>query len=212
MSEIDRAKALALCAELECIKGKLTIYEQLLRRWQSKVNLVGPKTLSDLWVRHFADSAQVAQVEPLDQKWADLGSGAGFPGMVVALLQRNRPGSEMHLIESDTRKAAFLREVSRETGSGAFIHNARCEDVLASIQPSVITSRAMADLGNLVRLSAPLVDKGATCLFLKGRDVASELTESSIPSRFSLALFKSRIDPDSSIVRIQSTHAALPGG
>ena len=210
VSDEDRDRAIGLVPTLAVVADRLEVYAELLNKWQSRINLVGRSTLHDLWTRHFADSAQLAGIVPLAGCWADLGSGAGFPGLVLALMQ-DRSASEMHLIESDARKAAFLREVSRETGAGAVVHKARCEDILAEIDPSVIASRAMANLETLWTLSAPLVEKGALALFMKGRDVASELTAASIPSSYSVTLFPSKIDAASSIVRIQSGHTVPTG-
>lgn len=209
---MTRESALKVVPALVEIEGELVVYASLLERWQARLNLVARSTLADVWVRHFADSAQLADLAPTDRKWVDLGSGAGFPGVVVSLIQAKRCAGEMHLIESDARKVAFLREVSRETGARAVVHRARCQDVLNEIGPEVITSRAMANLGALWSLSAPLVEKGALALFLKGRDVASELTQASIPSSNIVTLFPSKIDAASSIVRIQSNCVATTGG
>lgn len=186
------------------IADRLIVYEQILLRWQRKINLVGRSTLEDVWRRHFADSARLAQLAPLDVRWADLGSGAGFPGMVIALMQVECHAGEMHLIESDTRKAAFLREVSRETGAGAHIHNARCEDVLPDLQLDVVCSRAMTDMKGLLGYVKPFVEKGAIGLFMKGRDVAAELTQASIPSNFLISFAPSKIDADSTIVQVRT--------
>ena len=196
--------ALALEPRLRDIVEALEVYERLLVRWGRKINLVGISTLAAIWTRHFMDSAQLAGFAPLAGSWVDLGSGAGFPGLVIALLQQFHSVGEMHLIESDVRKAAFLREVSRETGARAHVHNARCEDVLPSLQPAVITSRAMADIGRLVAYAQPFVEKGALGLFLKGRDVVSELTSSSIPSNFEVVLNPSKTDPRAAIVLVRA--------
>ena len=198
----DRDRALELVPALREIEKQLMIYEDLLRRWQMRMNLVGRSTLSELWTRHFADSGQLLGDAPLGQRWADFGSGAGFPGLVLSLLQDRNEG-EMHLIESDTRKAAFLREVSRETGSRAVVHNSRVEDVIGDIDPSIVTSRAMADIAILFRAVRPFVEKGGAGLFLKGRDIAAELTRASIPSNFSVRLRPSKVDPASSVVLIE---------
>lgn len=197
----DQLRAHRLVPILGAVEAELKVYEFLLRRWQSKINLVGRSTLDDLWCRHFADSAQLVQFAGLNCRWVDLGSGAGFPGMVVALLQKARRVGEMHLIESDSRKAAFLREVSRETEAGAIIHNCRCEDILTDIQPEVLTSRAMADVPTLLDYARPFVENGTTALFLKGRDVGSELTRASIPSNFSSVVIPSAVDPNGVIVK-----------
>ncbi len=203
MNGKDRDTALQLAPELRDIEEGLAVYERLLRRWQSKINLVGRSTLDGVWTRHFADSGQLAHFADLSERWADLGSGAGFPGLVLAMLQRFRGVGEMHLIESDSRKAAFLREVSRETGASAFVHNTRCEDILAEIQPDVLASRAMADIGTLFRYTRPFVEKGSVGLFLKGRDVGAELTAAAIPSNFSVQTAPSKVDPEGVVVQVR---------
>ena len=200
----DKSVALRLEPGLGDIAERLEVYERLLVLWGRKINLVGHSTLKSVWTRHFMDSAQVAGFAPLAGSWVDLGSGAGFPGLVVALLQQFHSEGEMHLIESDVRKAAFLREVSRETGARAHVHNARCEDVLPCLQPTVITSRAMADLGRLVAYAQPFVEKGTLGLFLKGRDVVAELTNSAIPSNFRIVLNQSKTDPRAAIVLVRA--------
>lgn len=203
MNGRDRDAALQLTPELREISEGLAVYERLLRRWQSKINLVGRSTLDAIWTRHFADSVQLARFANLDARWADLGSGAGFPGLVLSMLQRFRGVGEMHLIESDSRKAAFLREVSRETGAHAHVHNTRCEDILPEIGPNVLVSRAMADVGTLCRHAQPFVEKGAVGLFLKGRDVGAELTAVSIPSNFSIEIAPSKVDAAGAIVQVR---------
>lgn len=204
MNSTDRERALLLAPKLLEIENELAAYEKLLRKWQGRINLVSSSTLDSIWTRHFADSLQLADFGPEDRVWADLGSGAGFPGMVVALHQTKCSAGEMHLIESDTRKAAFLREVSRETGARVTIHNCRCEDLLPTIAPEVVTSRAMTNLADLIALCQPLVENGAIGLFLKGRDIGSELTVTPRNSNFSLELFPSKIDPAGSIVRLRA--------
>lgn len=200
----DQRMALQAEPELGDIAERLEVYERLLVRWGRTINLVGRSTQSAIWTRHFMDSAQLTTFAPLSGCWVDLGSGAGFPGLVIALLQRFHRVGEMHLIESDARKAAFLREVSRETGAGAYIHSARCEDVLPTLQPDVITSRAMADLGQLFDYAQPFVEKGAIGLFLKGRDVVAELTKLSIPSSLEIVLNPSKTDPRAAIVQVRA--------
>ncbi len=126
----DRQLALELCPILQSVTAELDAYEALLRLWQPRINLVSGSTLATLWSRHFADSAQLAMCFPDILRWADLGSGGGFPGMVLALLLKGRDGAQVHLIESDQRKAAFLRAVSRETDAPAIVHVVRIEQQL----------------------------------------------------------------------------------
>ena len=181
---------------------RLEIYESLLIRWQTVKNLVGPSTLPNLWTRHFADSAQLASLAGESLVWVDLGSGAGFPGLVMAILLADNPGAIVHLIESDSRKCAFLREVIRATGAPAKIHNARIETVLTDLNGiQIVTARALTALPGLLELSSPLLEKGAQGLFLKGQDVASELTDASIFSSVDLEFLSSNTDAGARIVR-----------
>jgi 16S rRNA (guanine527-N7)-methyltransferase len=152
---------------------RLTVHLELLRRWQDAINLVGTATLADPWRRHFLDCAQlVAHLPPAAAGIVDLGSGAGFPGMVLALL--GAPG--VQLIESDQRKAQFLREVARATGASVAIHAERIER-LRAWPADVVTARALAPLPRLLELAARFLSADSVCLFLKGRSVADELTE-----------------------------------
>jgi 16S rRNA (guanine527-N7)-methyltransferase len=152
---------------------RLTVHLELLRLWQRAINLVGTATLADPWRRHFLDCGQLAAHLPAPATGVvDLGSGAGFPGMVLALLGV----SGVHLIESDYRKAQFLREVARQTGASVVIHAARIER-LRAWPAYAVTARALAPLPRLLELAAPYLSADSVCLFLKGRSVAHELTE-----------------------------------
>jgi 16S rRNA (guanine527-N7)-methyltransferase len=204
VSDSDKKQAVELMPALSAIARELDIYAELLLRWQNKINLVGPSTTSRLWTRHFADSVQLLEIVSANACWADLGSGGGFPGLVVSIAQKAGTG-DMHLIESDVRKAAFLREVSRETGARAIVHVGRCEDVLPSLTLDVISSRAMTNLTSLIEMSRAHVEKGATGLFLKGRDVGVELTQASTSCNFNMVSIPSRIEPNSFIVRVSSS-------
>lgn len=191
-------------------------YEALLLKWQRSINLVSPSTLPDLKTRHFLDSAQLIDVCPDARVWVDLGSGAGFPGLVVALLLKGREGACVHLVESDTRKAAFLRTVSRETGAPVKVHADRLEKVLAELLlpgaqvPQVISARALASLSILLGWTAPFLLKGAVGLFLKGQDVDRELTEIPNPSMFKIDKIPSRTDLRGCIVKVTIPQPAVP--
>ena len=155
---------------------RLLVYAELLRRWQRRINLVGETTMADLWRRHMLDSVQLTKYIPDAAAITDLGSGAGFPGLVIAIdLDR-----DVHLIESNGRKCAFLREVARETGAPAKVHHGRIQD----IEPwasRVITARALAPVTKLLELAVPFLElvsgEDPFCLFLKGARVEEELTE-----------------------------------
>jgi 16S rRNA (guanine527-N7)-methyltransferase len=160
--------------------GRLETYASLLRAWQKAVNLVGPGTIPDLWRRHMLDSAQLLEYFPPDpgpdtRVIADLGSGAGFPGLVLAILGAGR----VHLIESDRRKCAFLAEVARATGTEVAIHPVRAEEIGRELpfgRADVITARALAPLSALLALAVPILKPDGVCLFLKGEHVDEELT------------------------------------
>lgn len=160
---------------------RLTLYANGLKLWQSAHNLVGPKTLAQIWSRHFADSWQLAQLGPLNTRWVDIGSGAGFPGLVVALamMEHQAEAGVVELVETNPRKIAFLREMIRKLGAPARVHATAIEDAHAvrSAPVGVVTARAFAPLRDLCRHGHPFVDKGAIALFPKGQDVVEELTE-----------------------------------
>jgi 16S rRNA (guanine527-N7)-methyltransferase len=152
---------------------RLRAYHDLLLKWQPKINLVGPVTVADAWRRHFLDSAQVFALLPGSaSRLIDLGSGAGFPGLVLAILG----ALDVHLVESDARKCAFLREAARAAGASVTVHNKRIE-ALGDLQADVVTARALAPVGDLLRLGLPLLKEQGCFLFLKGRNVDAELTE-----------------------------------
>ena len=168
----DRARALSLVPVSRETEARLSIYVDLLRRWQTIKNLVGPSTLVEIWTRHIADSAQLVDLAPNAKRWVDLGAGAGFPGLVVAIVLADRPGVQVELIESNARKCAFLRDVIRATEAPARVHPGRIEAVLPTLQGSVdvVTSRALAPLPELLAFSGALLRGGALGLFLKGAE------------------------------------------
>ena len=175
MIDEDRLRARPLLDVSRETEERLAGYVALLRRWQTIKNLVGPGTLDTVWTRHIADSAQLLPLAPDARSWADMGSGAGFPGLVVAILLRDRPGAVVHLIESNHRKCAFLREVARETQAPVEVHAGRIEDVvpiLAGID--ALSARALAPLPQLLLWGKGLIDAGTLGLFLKGDDVNRE--------------------------------------
>ena len=168
--DADRRSALKLIAVSRETEARLADYVDRLHRWQTIKNLVGPSTLQEVWTRHIADSAQLVALAPQARRWVDLGSGGGFPGLVIALLLHGQPDVQVDLIESSERKCAFLREVVRATGAPARVHAGRIEAVVGVLGEGVevVTSRALAALPELLAMSAPLLDRGALGLFLKG--------------------------------------------
>ena len=192
----------------------LNRYADLLRRWQRTTQLVAPSTLPHLWQRHMADSAQLLALAPGARRWADLGSGGGFPGLVIAICSIGVEGARVHLIESNARKCAFLRAVIRETGAPARVHDARVEAVLPSIAHDldIVTSRALAPLPELLRLAAPALRAGVIGLFIKGEDARRELTAAERIWNMRAELLPSLTDPKAAIIRIQDLGTPESGG
>ena len=157
---------------------RLRIFVALLTKWNAAINLVSPASLPDVWTRHVADSAQVLDIVGQGQKrWLDMGAGAGFPGVVVALIAADMPGSvEMILIESDQRKAAFLATVSRETEVPMTVHAARIEEV-APQRADIVSARALAPLGKLCAFADRHLARGGAAVFLKGGQYEAEIAE-----------------------------------
>ena len=175
----DKLRALALTPVSRETEARLDRYVDLLRKWQTKTNLVAPSTLPALWTRHISDSLQLLTITPAAKTWVDLGSGGGFPGVVLACALAEAPGALVHLVERNAKKAAFLREALRVTNSPGQIHLADIEDNVDRITGSVdcVTARAVAPLHQLIGFAEPLMRRGAKALFLKGQDVEAELTE-----------------------------------
>ncbi|QGM97067.1 16S rRNA (guanine(527)-N(7))-methyltransferase RsmG [Methylocystis parvus] len=210
MSDDNRAAALEIVPALATIERELGIYEGLLRRWQAKINLVAPNTLNEIWVRHFADSAQALEAAPNATLWADFGSGAGFPGLVTALLLKREESARVHLIESDQRKAAFLRAVSRETGAPVEVHAERIEKALPPLasQIQAISARALAPLDRLVELAREPLEKGVKGVFLKGEEWRDELTAAERVSNFKFETIQSRTHPRARLIVIDKASEA----
>ncbi|MFV2092837.1 MAG: 16S rRNA (guanine(527)-N(7))-methyltransferase RsmG [Hyphomicrobiales bacterium] len=186
---------------------RLETYVALLLKWQRTVNLIGPKTRDDVWGRHIADALQYADLAPPTAKvWIDLGSGAGLPGMVLAIAMRQRPGFAMHLVEANSRKSAFLTIAAQSTGAPVKVHNRRIEDLAKDpLRPraDVITARALAPLVALLPLAVPFMWKNTVMLFSKGQDVEGELTEAAISWKIKLDRIPSRVDRQGTILRIK---------
>ena len=188
---------------------RLEIYEALLRTWQRTINLVSPATLDEVWHRHFADSAQLLALAPEGGKfWLDLGSGGGFPGLVLAiLLAEKRPEARQTLVESDSRKAAFLGEVARKTGVAVEIRSERSEKAATQLKSQikdVITARALAPLPKLLGLVQPFFSPQTVALFPKGREAQVEVDEARGQFDFDCSLAPSLTDPQARIVILRN--------
>jgi len=202
---------------------------EALGQWQKAKNLVGPKTLGDVWTRHIADSLQLFQLEPEARRWLDLGSGAGFPGLVIAIMLKSRAGPVsqdvtgddtsggrvgeqygVHCVESNARKCAFIRHAARITGAPVVVHHARIEDIIAGFvgRVDVVTARALAPLPKLLAWTSPLLKTGVTGLFPKGDQGEAELTESLKYWRFNHNTLPSQTDSRGRILRITDLNPA----
>ena len=175
----DKAEALALTPVSRETEMRLDRYVDLLLQWQAKTNLVAPSTLPHLWTRHISDSLQLLALAPTAKVWADLGSGGGFPGVVLACALAETSGAMVHLVERNAKKGAFLREALRVTNAPGTLHLTDIGDSVDSAIRDVdcVTARAVAPLHELIGFAEPLVKRGAKAFFLKGQDVEAELTE-----------------------------------
>ncbi|MGJ4880373.1 16S rRNA (guanine(527)-N(7))-methyltransferase RsmG [Bradyrhizobium sp. HKCCYLRH1065] len=202
--ESDKATALALTPVSRETEHRLDRYVALLLEWQAKTNLVAPSTLPHLWTRHIADSLQLLDLAPDARIWIDLGSGGGFPGVVLACALAERDGAQVHLVERNAKKAAFLREAIRVTGAPGIVHLSEIGDIVEKWGGRVdcVTARALAPLHQLIGFAEPLVKKGAKALFLKGQDVEAELTESTKYWKIESKLHSSRTGGQGWIVAI----------
>jgi 16S rRNA (guanine527-N7)-methyltransferase len=183
---------------------RLTVYLELLRKWNGAINLVGASTLADPWRRHFWDSAQLLPLLPENPdplRLVDLGSGGGFPGLVLAVAAGARV--EAHLVESDRRKATFLREAARVTGAAAVVHSERAEVLSPAINADVITARALAPIAVILELAAAFVQPTTQFLLLKGSQTHNELTDARKHWTMDVDMHPSRSDASGFIVQIK---------
>lgn len=185
---------------------KLALHAALLIHWQKAVNLVAPSSLNDIWHRHFADSAQILALAPDAKCWVDLGSGAGFPGLVIAIMLANHENRIVHLVESNGRKCAFLRDVARQTSAPVKVHEGRIEDIAREgrIGPAdAVTSRALAPLSILLGFARGFFADQTVGLFLKGREAGREIEEALGRWRFEHRCISSRTSAESCIVEVR---------
>jgi 16S rRNA (guanine527-N7)-methyltransferase len=178
---------------------------ELLLTWQSSRNLVASSTIPQLWTRHVADSLQLLPLAPGARRWVDLGSGGGFPGLVIACALASKPVAEIHLVESTQKKAAFLRTAASELSLPAIVHARRIEDFVSATPErfDIVTARAVAPLDKLIGYTIPLLKRGAIGLFPKGQDVEAELTQAAKSWTIKAELVPSRTDPRSRIVCVR---------
>ena len=207
----DRSRALKLTPVSRETLVRLDRFAGFLVDWQKRVNLIAASTIPTLWTRHIADSLQLVALAPAAKVWADLGSGGGFPGLVLACALADTPGAQVHLVESNGKKATFLREAARATGAPAMIHQVRIVDFADNLPGpiEVVTARALAPLVKLLAAAYPLLKSGAQGLFPKGQDVEFELTEAAKCWSITASLVPSLTDPKARIVQITRINQKL---
>jgi 16S rRNA (guanine527-N7)-methyltransferase len=189
--------------------GRLTTYETLLKKWNPAINLVSKSSLAEMSTRHFADSAQLFKLMPRDSKvWMDIGSGGGFPGLVCAIMAAElSPYTEFHLVESDMRKATFLRNVAREVNVPVSVHSERIEKMIP-ICANVLSARALASLDKLLEFSKLHLDKDGIALFPKGENYKLELDQARKSWNFECEEHESTTDPKSVVLGIRNIERA----
>jgi 16S rRNA (guanine527-N7)-methyltransferase len=190
-------------------RAQVEAYRAMLARANTQMNLVGDSTLGDFWRRHFIDSAQLAWFAPGAAVWADIGSGAGLPGIILAILMKGRPGGRVHLIESVGKRVRFLAEVAARLDLPVTLHHARAESLRLGVE--VATARACAPLTRLLGFAQPLMARGARGLFLKGRDADVEVAAARADWRFRLEMHESLSDPSGRVLSVtELARAAEP--
>jgi 16S rRNA (guanine527-N7)-methyltransferase len=203
----NRRQALRLLPVSRETGRRLAAYVDLLARWRKTTNLIAELTFPAVWTRHIADSAQLVDLAPCARRWIDMGSGAGFPGLVIAIQLADVPGANVHCIESDQRKCAFLREAVRATGAAATIHPQRIEAIDPASLGAVdaVTARAFAPLPLTLKLARTWIERGAVGVFPRGesaRDQVAALPEAPL---YAIELLPSLVDAGSAILRVRQS-------
>ena len=201
----DRQAALRLVPVSRETEERLAAFVALLDRWRHKTNLIADSTFASVWTRHIADSAQLLAVAPDAKNWVDMGSGAGFPGLVIAIELADVPGAVVHCIESDQRKCAFLRAAARVTGARAKIHPARVEAIDPEKLGAVdaVTARAFAPLPLALKLARPWLERGAVAVFPRGESARDQIAALSEASLYAIETLPSVVNPKAAILRIR---------
>jgi 16S rRNA (guanine527-N7)-methyltransferase len=205
----DKAQALALTPVSRETQARLESFVDALLLWQRTTNLVASSTLARIWTRHVADSLQLLPLAPAARVWVDFGSGGGFPGIPIACTLADEPAAMVHLVESNGKKAAFLREMVRQLKLRAVVHHLRAENFGESWggRADAVAARALAPLKILCDQSFPLIGGGAIGIFPKGQDVDAELTEAAKYWKIQASKVPSKTAPDGCILLITGLHA-----
>ena len=201
----DRREALRLIPVSRETEERLAAFVALLDRWRRKINLIADSTFPSVWTRHIADSAQLIALAPDARRWVDMGSGAGFPGLVIAIQLASVPGAIVHCIESDGRKCAFLREAARTTGAAAQIHPVRVEAIDPESLGAVdaVTARAFAPLPLTLKLARPWMERGAIAVFPRGESAKDQIATLPEARAYEIETLPSAVDPKAAILRIR---------
>jgi 16S rRNA (guanine527-N7)-methyltransferase len=204
--DVDRREAQRLVPVSRETGDRLAAYVDLLARWRKTTNLIAASTFPSVWTRHIADSAQLLALAPEARRWIDMGSGAGFPGLVIAIQLARVPGAIVHLIESDQRKCAFLREAARATGAAAAIHPTRVEAIdPASLRAvDAVTARAFAPLPLTLKLARPWIERGAVGVFPRGESAKDQIAALPEVPLYAIEVLPSLIDARSAILRVRN--------
>ena len=200
----DKDIALNLTPVSRETEARLDVLVKTLNQWQKIKNLVSGSSLGHVWTRHIADSLQLLTLAPEARRWVDLGSGGGFPGLVVAAVLAQHDSYEVHLVESNARKCAFLREAARSMGVSVIVHPVRIEDLIDSFSGKidVVSARALAALPQLITWTDKLLTNGAVGLFPKGGELSNELTETAKCWRLEYTIHNSLTDLTGRILRV----------
>jgi 16S rRNA (guanine527-N7)-methyltransferase len=201
----DRRAALRLVSVSRETEARLGAFVSLLDRWRHTTNLIADSTFASVWTRHIADSAQLIALAPGVKRWLDMGSGAGFPGLVIAIALADIPGAMVHCIESDQRKCAFLREAARLTGAAAHIHPVRVEAIDPETLGPVdaVTARAFAPLPLTLKLARPWIERGAVAVFPRGESAKDQIAATPEAETYAIETLPSVVDPKAAILRIR---------
>jgi 16S rRNA (guanine527-N7)-methyltransferase len=203
--EDDRRAALRLVPVSRETEERLGIFVALLDRWRHKTNLIADSTFPSVWTRHIADSAQLLGLAPEAKRWLDMGSGAGFPGLVIAIQLADVPDAVVHCIESDQRKCAFLREAARATGARATVHPARVEAIDPESLGAVdaVTARAFAPLPLALKLARPWMERGAIAVLPRGESARDQIAALPEASLYAIETMSSVVNSKAAILRIR---------
>ena len=201
---LHRLRAFSLVPISRETAERFDIFVDRVDRWRTKTNLVRDSSSGNVWTRHIADSAQILLINPRATRWLDIGSGAGFPGMVLAMQLADVPGAAVHCVESNQRKCAFLREAARATCAPVIVHHARIQalnPLTSGIIVDGITARALAPMSAALDMAKPWLLAGAIGIFPRGRSIRKQIN--ALRSTYDIVTVVSLVDATESIIRVR---------